>query len=43
MKKILLLISITLFVVSCTTKTERKIAKDLSIEEKIDSTNIKIL
>jgi carboxypeptidase Q len=43
MKKILLLISITLFVVSCTTKTERKIAKDLSIEEKIDSTNIKTL
>jgi carboxypeptidase Q len=43
MKKILLLISISLFVVSCTTKTERKIAKDLSIEEKIDSTNIKTL
>jgi carboxypeptidase Q len=43
MKKILLLISISLFVVSCTTKTERKIAKDLSVEEKIDSTNIKTL
>ena len=43
MKKILLLISISLFVVSCTTKTEIKIAKDLSIEEKIDSTNIKTL
>ena len=43
MKKILLLISISLFIVSCTTKTEKKIAKDLSSEEKIDSTNIKTL
>ena len=43
MKKILLLISISLFIVSCTTKTEKKIAEDLSSEEKIDSTNIKTL
>ncbi len=43
MKKILLLISISLFIVSCSTKTEKKIAKDLSLEEKIDSTNIKTL
>ena len=43
MKKILLLISISLFIVSCTTKTEKKIAEDLSTEEKIDSTNIKTL
>ena len=43
MKKILLLISISLFIVSCTTKNEKKIAKDLISEEKIDSTNIKTL
>ncbi|MFQ3180676.1 MAG: carboxypeptidase Q [Polaribacter sp.] len=43
MKKILLLILISLFVTSCTTKSEKKIPKDLSIEEKIDSTNIKTL
>jgi hypothetical protein len=43
MKKILLLISISLFVISCNTKLEKKIAKDLSAEEKIDSTNIKTL
>ncbi len=43
MKRILLLISISLFVTSCTTTSEKKISKDLSIEEKIDSTNIKTL
>jgi carboxypeptidase Q len=43
MKKILLLISISLFVTSCTTNSEKKIPKDLSIEEKIDSTNIKTI
>jgi carboxypeptidase Q len=43
MKRILLLISISLCVTSCTTTSEKKISKDLSIEEKIDSTNIKTL
>jgi hypothetical protein len=43
MKKILLLISISLCVTSCITKSEKKTPKDLSIEEKTDSTNIKTL
>jgi carboxypeptidase Q len=43
MKKLLLLISISLLVVSCITKSEKKVSKNFSTEEKIDSTHIKTL
>ena len=43
MKKILLLISATLLVVSCNSKPEKNINQGLSSEEKIDSTKIKSL
>jgi hypothetical protein len=43
MKKLLLLISISLLTLSCSTKSEKKIAKHLSSEEKVDSTHIKTL
>jgi hypothetical protein len=43
MKKLLLLITVSLFFVSCSTKSEQKIPQGLSSEEKIDSTHIKTL
>jgi carboxypeptidase Q len=43
MKKLFLLISISLLTLSCIPKSEKKIAQHLSSEEKIDSTHIKAL
>ena len=43
MKKLLLLITFSIFVVSCNTKSKQKITQGLSSEEKIDSTHIKTL
>lgn len=43
MKKLLLLTTISLCILSCNKKTEEKIAKGFSSEEKIDSTHIKTL
>lgn len=43
MKKSLLLITLSLFVISCNKTPEKITAKGLSSEEKIDSTNIKTL
>ena len=43
MKKILILLAISLFIVSCNKKTNKKVSQNLSSEEKIDSTNIKTL
>lgn len=43
MKELLLLISISLLTLSCNTKSEKKIAQHLSLEEKVDSTHIKTL
>jgi carboxypeptidase Q len=43
MKKLLLIISISLLTLSCITKSEKKVSKNLSSEEKADSTHIKTL
>jgi hypothetical protein len=43
MKKLLLLITFSIFVASCNTKSKQKITQGLSSEEKIDSTHIKTL
>jgi len=43
MKKLLFLLTLSLLIVSCNTKSEQKIAQNLSSEEKIDSTRIKTL
>ncbi|MFQ3297083.1 MAG: carboxypeptidase Q [Polaribacter sp.] len=43
MKKLLLLITFSIFVVSCNTKSKQKITQGLSSEEKTDSTHIKTL
>jgi carboxypeptidase Q len=43
MKKLLCLLTLSFLVVSCNTKSEQKIAQNLSSEEKIDSTHIKTL
>jgi carboxypeptidase Q len=43
MKKLLCLLTLSFLVVSCNTKSEQKIAQNLSSEEKTDSTHIKTL
>ena len=43
MKKILFLIFVSFFVISCNTKSNQKVTQHFSSEERIDSTNIKSL